>query len=95
MKQQQRGYRRSQPQPQQHEQQPQQPQQQKDKRSKLVVRNLPSTMTKAQFLDCVEKVLEFEFGRDFSYFDFMHGKTTEKAHGRNTLRAMITMSDEP
>ena len=70
MKQQQRGYRRSQP----------QPQQQKDKRSKLVVRNLPSTMTKAQFLDCVEKVLEFEFGRDFSYFDFMHGKTTEKAH---------------
>lgn len=80
MKQQQRGYRRSQPQPQQHEpQQPQQPQQQKDKRSKLVVRNLPSTMTKAQFLDCVEKVLEFEFGRDFSYFDFMHGKTTEKA----------------
>ena len=80
MKQQQRGYRRSQPQPQQHEQQPQQPQQQKDKRSKLVVRNLPSTMTKAQFLDCVEKVLEFEFGRDFSYFDFMHGKTTEKAH---------------
>ena len=37
-------------------------------------------MTKAQFLDCVEKVLEFEFGRDFSYFDFMHGKTTEKAH---------------
>ena len=52
----------------------------RDKRSKVVVRNLPSTMSKEQFLDCMEKELECLFGRDFSYFDFIHGKTKEKEH---------------
>ena len=52
----------------------------RDKRSKVVVRNLPSTMSKEQFLDCMEKELECLFGRDFLYFDFIHGKTKEKEH---------------
>ena len=37
-------------------------------------------MSKEQFLDCMEKELECLFGRDFSYFDFIHGKTKEKEH---------------
>jgi len=37
-------------------------------------------MSKEQFLDCMEKELECLFGRDFSYFDFIHGKTEEKEH---------------
>ena len=61
-------------------QQQQNQQQKKDKRSKLVVRNLPSTMTREQFLDCLEKELDFVFGKDFAYFDFVHAKTKEKAH---------------
>jgi len=37
-------------------------------------------MTREQFLDCLEKELDFVFGKDFAYFDFVHAKTKEKAH---------------